>query len=101
MWRCSAAMHPKEKLKGELARLEAQGLMRIRQQPPSNDGALVDVCSNDYLGYGRTAVSRETTVRSGAGASRLIRGTYPAHRALEGELADWVRAQDTLVFSSG
>ncbi|MBM4361635.1 MAG: aminotransferase class I/II-fold pyridoxal phosphate-dependent enzyme [Deltaproteobacteria bacterium] len=46
-------------------------------------------------------VSRETPEPLGAGASRLIHGTRAAHRALERELADWVKEPDALLFTSG
>jgi 8-amino-7-oxononanoate synthase len=65
------------------------------------DASLIDVCSNDYLGYARASVSRETFGDVGSGASRLINGTRASHRALESELAGWVGTSDTLVFSSG
>src|SRR5262245_17919323 len=98
-------MHPIEKLKAELLRLASQGLLRQRGTvttgTSTTDVELIDVCSNDYLGYGRTSVSRETTSRSGAGASRLIHGTDGAHLELEHELSDWVQLKDSLLFSSG
>lgn len=48
-------------------------------------------CSNLYLGDpGR-----------GAGASRLISGSRPAHRALERDLAAWLQTDDALLFNSG
>jgi len=79
---------------------------------------MLDASSNDYLGYGSRAVSRETTASTfvpphaaretlhpeahvGAGASRLVHGTRPIHRALEGELADWTRQPTALLFTSG
>lgn len=67
---------------------------------------LVDASSNDYLGFARGVVSRETTVQvsnapTGAGASRLIHGTRAAHLSLEVELADWVGLPSALLFTSG
>jgi 8-amino-7-oxononanoate synthase len=100
-------MNPIGKLKARLDSLASQGLLRQRdrgvaaERPPADLEPIVDVCSNDYLGYARLAVSRETSATAGAGASRLIHGTHDAHRALEAELADWVGMDDTLVFSSG
>lgn len=89
-----------EYVERELAQLEADGLLRSRSLQPDASG-LLDVCTNDYLGYARGRVSRETAARSGAGASRLIFGTQPEHLALEAELADWVGSEDALLFSSG
>jgi 8-amino-7-oxononanoate synthase len=74
----------------------------------------VDASSNDYLGLAALNVSRETSVQpsregvwdddlasDGAGASRLIHGTRPAHLALEGALTAWVGSPSALLFSSG
>ncbi|HVU03341.1 MAG TPA: 8-amino-7-oxononanoate synthase [Polyangiaceae bacterium] len=90
----------REYLTDELRRLESEGLLRSPSDPGVPAGAL-DVCSNDYLGYARATVSRETDAQWGAGASRLIYGTSEAHRALEREVADWVGTEDALLFSSG
>ncbi|HEX3597730.1 MAG TPA: 8-amino-7-oxononanoate synthase [Polyangiaceae bacterium] len=94
-------MSLKEYLDGELRQLEVAGLLRRRAAgvPPTPE--LVDVCTNDYLGYARRVVSRETSVRAGAGASRLIFGTDPSHLALERELARWVGAEAALLFPTG
>jgi 8-amino-7-oxononanoate synthase len=68
---------------------------------PSGD-AWLDACSNDYLGLGARSVSRETLeelagARVGAGASRLVQGSFPDHRELEAELADWLGADGCLL----
>lgn len=68
--------------------------------------AFIDASSNDYLGFSRGVVSRETAVQvghapTGAGASRLIHGTRDAHLALEAELADWTGLPSALLFTSG
>lgn len=84
----------------ELERLTQQGLLRDRDQmaPPG----VLDVCSNDYLGYARRTVSRETSeVSAGAGAARAIYGTRAEHRALEAEFADWMGTEDSLLFPTG
>ncbi len=93
-----------EYLKPELAALEARNLLRV----PSDGevGPFLDFTSNDYLGLARSSVSRETLLElaelpAGSGASRLIHGTHPAHRHLETLLADWLGAEDALLFSSG
>jgi 8-amino-7-oxononanoate synthase len=85
----------------ELAQLERAGLLRRRGAglPPTPE--LVDVCTNDYLGYARRSVSRETVARAGAGASRLIFGTDPLHLLLERELARWVGTEAALLFPTG
>lgn len=63
--------------------------------------ALLDASSNDYLGLAARRVSRETSAQAGSGASRLIHGGRDEHRELEAELASWVGAPASLLFSSG
>jgi 8-amino-7-oxononanoate synthase len=75
---------------------------RVRWTAASAGLPFIDASSNDYLGFavGSEGVSRETA-RAGAGASRLVQGTWPEHEALEGELADWVTEEQALLFASG
>lgn len=89
-----------EFLEDQLESLEFQGLMR---EPAGPRPDLVDVASNDYLGYARGSVSRATLLEceAGAGASRLIFGTTSQHLELEHELSDWVGLESSLLFSSG
>lgn len=79
-------------LEGELARLEAAGLRRDAT-PRLPGGERPSFCSNDYLGFAREG--------TGAGASRLIQGDHPAHRALEQALAAWLDVEAGLLFTSG
>lgn len=74
-----------------------------RSNEPSRP--LLDAASNDYLGLGARDVSRETLVglaglRVGAGASRLVQGTFAEHRELEAELARWTGFETSLLTSS-
>jgi 8-amino-7-oxononanoate synthase len=68
---------------------------------------LLDLASNDYLGLGRNpavlAAAAAELERSGlgAGASRLVSGTRPVHRALEEALAQWLGRERVLLFPSG
>ena len=68
---------------------------------------LIDVSSNDYLGLSRHPAlierSREWASRygTGAGASRLVRGTFDAHAAIEAKLAALKGAEAALLFASG
>jgi 8-amino-7-oxononanoate synthase len=93
-----------ELLDEQLAELEQHGLLRA-SRGVAEDG-LIDVSTNDYLGFASEPVSRATLlacegVPSGAGASRLIHGTREAHESLEASLADWVGLPAALLFSSG
>jgi 8-amino-7-oxononanoate synthase len=95
-----STLSPLDFLDSELDRIAQLGLLRDRNQ--SAPEGILDVCSNDYLGYGRRPVSRETlTASAGAGASRLIHGTRAEHRALEAEFADWMGTEDALLFPTG
>ncbi len=84
-------------LDDELAALDERQRRRARH-PASGEG-LLDLTSNDYLGY--AAARPVGDARAGAGASRLISGTHGEHAALEREVAGWLRVEDALVFASG
>ena len=93
-------------LEEEILGLQRSGLFREPEELAGEAAGGVDVCSNDYLGYARSAVSRETILEAadaaiGAGASRLIHGTRPQHLALEEALAHWVHLPAALLFTSG
>jgi 8-amino-7-oxononanoate synthase len=88
-------------LEAELFQLKTRGSLRDPQAPART--GLIDLSSNDYLGYAADLVSRETLAlqRAGAGASRLISGTFPVHEELESALAQWLPSEAALLFSSG
>lgn len=88
-------------LETELSQLKSRGLLRSGSDATRDN--LIDLCSNDYLGYASDTVSRETLAaeRGGAGASRLVSGSLPVHEALEGALAQWMGRETSLLFSSG
>jgi 8-amino-7-oxononanoate synthase len=98
-------------VKGRLDDLAANGLLRepadsgLHLSTPADGGDWLDACSNDYLGLGARGVSRETLdalagARAGAGASRLVQGSFAEHEALEGELAEWLGSEACLLTSS-
>lgn len=99
-----------ELLDQRLARLEGAGLLRDPGNPlrelATNAAArlgreLVDLSSNDYLGLAQLPLELPRPVPGGAGSSRLIHGTRPAHRNLEAQLAAWLGTEDALLFASG
>ena len=89
------------------ARVRAKaGLTRSLRPRPAGDPVL-DLAGNDYLGLAAhpevVAASVEALQAYGLGAtgSRLVRGSTDAHAALETALADWLGAEQALVYSSG
>jgi len=110
-------------LEAELADLAAADRLRAcpalegrsRQRPSAMVGpapnqvarALLSFCSNDYLGLAShpevLTAAAETASREGfgAGAARLVAGDLPAHRALEADLASFVRRPGVLLFPTG
>jgi 8-amino-7-oxononanoate synthase len=72
-----------------------------------DDRPVVTFASNDYLGLtqhpaviaaAHTAIDRWG---SGAGSARLIVGSRPVHSELEAALAEWKRAERSVVFPTG
>ncbi len=104
-----------DQLRAELQALQAQG--RRRTLPELTGASRVDVscrgevllsfCSNDYLGLACHPALAEAGARAagvsgfGAGASRLIAGDLPEHRALENALAVLVGRPTALLFPTG
>ena len=98
-----------------LARAEAgRRRRRLRPMEPLDGGRvridgreLIDVSSNDYLGLARHPAlierSRDWAARhgTGAGASRLVRGSLDLHVAVETRLAALKETEAALLFSSG
>lgn len=74
----------------------------------TRDGrAIIDFASNDYLGLARHPLlierAREWAALhgAGAGASRLVTGTHPAHLAVEAKIAAFKGTEAALLFASG
>ena len=103
-------MRSEQLLSESLLELRAAGLLRepddglARAQVTAEAARLglplLDASSNDYLGLAGVCVSRETLVKAGTAASRLVHGTSDEHLILESELAAWVGAESALLFSS-
>jgi 8-amino-7-oxononanoate synthase len=98
-------------VKAQLDELAAAGRLRdpgdsgLHLSKPLGGRDWLDACSNDYLGLGARAVSRETLealagARAGAGASRLVQGSFKEHEALEHELAEWLGSEACLLMLS-
>ena len=75
--------------------------------PAPLGGPLLDLASNDYLGFSRhpavvAAAAAELAASGlGAGASRLVCGSRPIHGLLERQLAQWLGRDQVLLFPSG
>ena len=89
----------------QLRSLEPCGPGSLRPQGQAD--ALLDLASNDYLGFSRhprlLEAAQQALARDGVGAggSRLVTGTRPVHSALEQALADWLGRERVLLFPSG
>ncbi|MFD0749451.1 aminotransferase class I/II-fold pyridoxal phosphate-dependent enzyme [Mucilaginibacter calamicampi] len=73
------------------------------------EGNLIDFCSNDYLGFARSAelkkaVASECSANhalNGATGSRLISGNLKYTEAVEQQIAQWFDSEASLLFNSG
>lgn len=89
-------------LKDGLARLAEENLTRTLEP-----GSGLDFTSNDYLGLSASPVFRQRVSRLiesqplSAPASRLLRGTHPAHLDLEKKLAVFKGTEAALIFATG
>jgi 8-amino-7-oxononanoate synthase len=100
---------PLRHLSDDLIDLERQGRLRQRGSPADRSprSGLLDLCSNDYLGYrssGRLTPHARAAAAlhpAGSGASRLVAGEHAAHASLESDIAEWLDVDESLVFTSG
>jgi 8-amino-7-oxononanoate synthase len=104
-----------QRLGAELSRLRAAHLYRTRRVIDGNHGvilhvdgrALINFCSNDYLGLASDPRIAEAARRAsthcgwGSGAAALISGYNREHAALEESLADFLGRPRALLFTSG
>src|SRR5512138_637007 len=103
-----------EHLRGELRKLDADGLRKRERVITSPQGAwieadgrrVVNLCANNYLGLaGRpdlVEAAREALPRYGFGLSsvRFICGTQDVHKTLEDRLSRFLGFEDAILFSS-
>ncbi len=92
-------------LKDVAEQRDSAGLTRrLSSEHPTG---LIDLAGNDYLGLRSDprvldgAVAAVNNYGAGAGASRLVTGTWPVHEQLEAELASFANMPAALVFSTG
>ncbi len=97
-------LDPLRHLDEELGDLAAKNLLRQPPPPrssrPSPRPPLLDLCSNDYLGYAAEPWP-DTSASGGAGASRLVSGNHAAHLEAETAITAWLGTDAALLFSSG
>ncbi|MXU63914.1 glycine C-acetyltransferase [Oceanomicrobium pacificus] len=103
-----------ERLRAELADIEAQGLTKselaIRSpqaaEVRTDAGALLNFCANNYLGLANDPVLRDAAKAAidshglGMASVRFICGTQDIHKALEAELSAFLGTEDTILFAS-
>lgn len=95
----------------ELSRREAMGQRRVLAASPAQPGdkaqKLINFSANDYLGLAahpalaERAAEYAARLGTGAGASRLVSGTYDAHLAIEARVAALKGAEAALIMASG
>lgn len=93
-------------IEDKLAERQAMGLYRMLKP----ESSLVDLCSNDYLGFARSLDLRDTInnelsnlpkVLNGSTGSRLLSGNLAYTEELESEIAAYHNAEAGLIFNSG
>ena len=104
-----------ERLSGELAAIQAEGLFKHERVITSPQGGAIDAepggrvlnfCANNYLGLADhpalVAAGKEALERYGYGMAsvRFICGTQEEHKALEDRLSAFLGTEDTILYSS-
>jgi 8-amino-7-oxononanoate synthase len=95
-----ARPNPLRHLEVALTSLEQQGLLRDPAAARGVGEGLLNLCSNDYLGYAAEPCPG-APLAGGAGASRLVSGNHPAHEQAEQAIMSWLGMDAALLFSSG
>ncbi len=95
-----------EYIQQKLAERQQAGSYRLLRV--END--LIDFCSNDYLGFARSAtmkhyidaeMANHPEAHNGSGGSRLLAGNSLYTETLEAEIADWHKSEAALLYNSG
>lgn len=100
-------MFADDKIKDYIDQMEQQGLLRNRLVSEPDDSPLVHFDSNDYLSLTKDKRLSEGYQRgyalypSGSGASMLLSGYHPNHRAVEQAFAKWLAVDECILLSSG
>jgi glycine C-acetyltransferase len=103
-----------ERLRAELAGLEAQGLYKRERvlagpqggQVRTGDRDVINLCANNYLGLANHPAMREAAHRTvdrfgyGMASVRFICGTQTVHKQLEERLSRFLGTEDTILYSS-
>lgn len=93
-------------LQGKLNERTTKGLLRKL----TSTNLPFDFCSNDYLGFAKSAVLKQaieaqtqnnTSLKNGSGGSRLLSGNDPYTEETEQFVADFHQAAAGLIFNSG
>jgi glycine C-acetyltransferase len=105
----------KSELEGKLAEIRADGLYKDERVIATPQGALIRVsdgkevlnfCANNYLGLANDPSVRAAAARAleqwgyGMASVRFICGTQSPHKKLERAMADFLGAEDSILFSS-
>jgi glycine C-acetyltransferase len=104
-----------DQLNSEMNELKENGLFVTIRTLNGAQGAwfevdgkkVLNLCSNNYLGFANNEKLKEAAIKAikkygvGPGAVRTIAGTMDIHHQLEKELAEFKKAEATLVVQSG
>ncbi|HXG83105.1 MAG TPA: 8-amino-7-oxononanoate synthase [Pyrinomonadaceae bacterium] len=91
-----------ERIEGNLARIEADGLTRKLVVPNG-----IDLSSNDFLCLAKDERIKASMIRAvnregvGSTGSRLLRGERDCFAAVEKQFAEWKKTERALYFNSG
>ena len=106
-WRDSLALEQQERKNQNLWRSRELLASAQSVEVKRNGRLYLNFCNNDYLGLANhpasiaAAIGASSVWGTGSGASHLVCGHQESHRKLERELADFVGAEQAVLFSTG